>query len=71
MSQASRLVHTARFGSTDDLSTKPALKTEWEKRNKKFAAEKGPDDADADIATMYAHMLILTTSLLIFFFDIA
>jgi hypothetical protein len=58
MSQGSRLVHTARFGSADDLSTKPVLKTEWEEKNKKFAASQGPDGGGADIATMYVHMLI-------------
>jgi hypothetical protein len=69
MGQASRLVHTARFRSTDDLSTKPVLKTEWEERNKKFAASHGPDDAGADIATMYVHMLICKH--LIDVFDVA
>jgi hypothetical protein len=62
MSQASRLISSARFKSTDDLRNDEALKTEWEERNKKFAAKQGPDVAGADIAIMYVHILICKQS---------
>jgi hypothetical protein len=58
MSQPSRLIHTAKFKSEDDLSTKPAKKAEWEERNKKYAASQGPDAAKAEVGTMYDHTFI-------------
>lgn len=58
MGQPSRLIHTAKFGSEDDLNTKPKLKAQWEERVKKFASSQGPDAAGAEMATMYVLTLV-------------